>query len=301
MKKIIYTHAGQAHADELFAIAIVIWMIRKMYPNAIIEVRRVHTLPDKLELGCWLVDIGMFYGLKESLQIMGIDHHQDDPIVKNKCAATLAAALYAPELLEDALWGRFLKRVELQDNKGLRIIQEEYGNPKHEISALLFSEWLSIRRFETDPVGEASKIADAIADFYARREEVEAAREWLRQPGNCGVLEIAGATVMCLNKDPRLDGHSLSVVKTAQNNMIEAARIDVCLGWDERSPGARTLFRTSYGTDKGIDFTRIPKCENLIFAHQSGFLATLASGVTMQQILQYICDAMVKTGGHHGS
>ena len=295
----IYNHPEEpVHEDERIADAMVIAMVLRTYKRKDVEfhIHRVAKLPDKIEHGAYVVDVGLKYGLDEENGVMYLDHHQDSPDVRGECSATLCAREFFPELLADSQWGSFLKRLALQDNKGLKAVQEEYCNGKHEVSALIFNEWLGLREFKKDPVGECLKVAYAILEFYDRQNEVSAAREWLRADGNCTIVAVAGVNCMRLDKDPRLSCHTLSAIKSAQNNMIEAAHIEVCFGFDERTPGARTLFRTSYGTERGIDFSRCKKFEGLIFAHKGGFVMTFLGD--WDRAAQCIQEAV---GGHHGS
>lgn len=125
MTKKIVTHAGQAHADDLMAIALIV--IKEGWNLADVEIVRVNDgkaadFPDAK----FVVDVG-----KEHDSKMGwFDHHQFSKETPPVCAFTLVAAYYGINR-EKMHW---IDRLELLDSKGPYVwFHKHYGRrPRHQ-------------------------------------------------------------------------------------------------------------------------------------------------------------------------
>ena len=256
----IYTHGGRAHADDMLACAILISVLK---PQEIEIVRTFDKAFPQLEAEDFVVDTGGVYDGKQHF-----DHHQGDDDVAGECAATLVAKHFAPQLLTDGVWGDYLKRLSLQDNKGLRAVETQAGT---RVSQFLLMEFGLVKMFESDPVATAKVVAAMITDRMDFLKSVVEAGIWLQDKAE--VRTVKGHNVLFLKENPVLAGLDAFAVNSAQAKLLDDNNVVITVNFDPRdaSGKTRTLFRTRQGEDIGVDLTTATPAQ-VTFCHKGGFL-----------------------------
>jgi len=256
----IYTHTAKSHVDEFIACAI---LCMKFDIQEIVMVSDM----DGVEVGPmdFVVDIGRRYD-----KVQWFDHHQDDPAVNGRCAASLVAEAYAPELYENREWKKFFRRADIQDNFGFQELQNKLLIPRDKAAFMLTVEWGLTGMFEEDPLGVAKFYSRALSIASEDVKKVKAAGEWLNNKDNAHAYHVDGHMTLVLERDPKEDGLEGKHIKSAQTESINDLDIEFVYSFDERTDD-RMLFRTYVGQDAGADLTK-GKPENLVFAHKGGFL-----------------------------
>lgn len=102
-KKILYTHTGTFHADDVFSTALLLLI----YPNS--EIKRVSVVPEQIEPNAIVYDIG--FGR--------FDHHQKNKEYRENGIPYAAFGL---------LWRRFGKYI-FSENKSIQRFDEEFVQP----------------------------------------------------------------------------------------------------------------------------------------------------------------------------
>lgn len=260
----IFTHGNKAHVDDMLACAILV----AVNPYDSLEIVRVNNdrdLPTLPPGDCdFIVDVGGRYDAEQRC----FDHHQNDEAVKGECAATLIARHYCPCLLEDSVWGPFLRRVALQDNIGMWAVESEKGGSR--IADLLVMEWGIVSWFEKDPCSAATAVAAMIRDRLYYLKEVEEASSWVSR--NAAVVSVGKVKALVLHHDPREDGVNPAAVNTATGVILDREGIHASVSFDPRSGigEVRSVFRTRNGEGM-LDFT-FSSPSSPVFCHKAGFL-----------------------------
>lgn len=268
----VYTHGFTAHADELLATA----LVKAVYPEVQFKVIRVKAeteLPEVLGENDYIVDIGGVYDGKQRF-----DHHQDDEEVYGECAASLVAKALCPDLATDYIWGSFLQRVALQDNKGIEVMKNHYGLQDPNIFMVL--ERGLTRLFEQDP-DTASDIVAAMAtdrlDFFKDKAK---GYTWLQTHASLEQVDTPRGSLMVLvlDEDPRDEGIAVPAMNAAQTEYLRdySVKAAATYSFDPRSPkgAVRTLYRTKDGTGI-LDFTKA-KPGDCKYQDKRGFLLNFA-------------------------
>lgn len=273
----IITHSGKAHADELLACAMI-----SIAMGGAVEIVRTNSLPEDLNNEDFVVDFGGAYDGQRLF-----DHHQNTPEVAGECAATLVAKKFFPELLEDDQWGPYLRRVTLQDNRGIKEVEATRGQ---RLGDVLMLEWGLTTLFEQDPNRVAAVVGEIISDRIKFLNEIKRAKEWAK---NHTHLEVVGTrTILVLDEDPRVEGVDPSAVNSATTQALIKNECVATVSWDPRSQigEVRTLFRTKAG-ENVLDFNRC-KPENPTFCHKGGFLLNFKLG-NPQEYLKLLAEALI--------
>ena len=272
----VYTHSNKAHTDEVLACALCHLLYQKRGSKGEFEIFRVikEDLPSTLEKGDFIVDIGEVYN-----GVDRFDHHQDALDVKGECAATLVAKTFFPTLVEDPIWGPLLNRVAIQDNQGLKVLEKTLKG----LAPFLILEWGLVSLFETDPLKVTLLISTMIKDRMSFLAKVGEAKEWLKNHSETVQLGVRGYEVLCISDNPKQDGYDSSVVNVAQSPILNSKPVIAVYGWDPRASRRRTLFRTKYGMEIGVDLTKAI-VESPYFCHKGGFLLTFYPSSTTEWI-----------------
>jgi len=118
MMAMIYTHAGGAHADELWACAALLAVCKQTRPDIVYEISRVATAPTSIGEYDFVIDIGERFDGKQ-----WFDHHQIESATERQCAFSLVVNSF-PVLRElrenNRQFGALVERVTQQDLYGLR-------------------------------------------------------------------------------------------------------------------------------------------------------------------------------------
>lgn len=256
----ILTHGGNAHVDEVIAIALISIAeeqevhIERAYPSEETDYSNYD----------FVVDVGRRFDGEKFF-----DHHQNTPETEGKSATTLVVEEYFPGVLEAGLVNELsglFERIGMQDTKGLTKTRKKYEN--EEVKPFMTLEFGLVEEFKTNPNFIVNRVIVPILKRALNfREEVIKASEFLKK--NSEILEVKGS-VKALKITKEFDG-GYKAFNKAQTNIIDENDISVVYNYDNGSDG-RVLFRTSFGEKVGIDLTKVNP-ESPIFIHKAGFLA----------------------------
>lgn len=264
-EKLIITHGGVAHADELVACALYITHARRACFK-ITGIERVMSVPDAIleKVGNVVIDIG---GVYDGVELF--DHHQNEEAVNGKCAAELVCQRFFPELLVDEEFGHFIKLLSFMDNNGPINTAREYGVAIPVFNSLLLLVRGLVKEFEKRPLEIAEMVAAIIEEKLSFLKEVEEAEEFFQDINNASVSTMDNGYVV-LNVINPWEG-SMLAGNRGQQAIIDRHKVDLVYNIDPRVAGGRCLFRTAYGERKGIVLSA-DLVEKSTFCHKAGFL-----------------------------
>lgn len=258
----IYTHGGVAHSDEMLACALL--SIAKG-TSEVIRVKDNDQIPPDLEENEYIVDTGGKYDKEKYF-----DHHQDEEAVNGKCAATLVAETFFPEMLDHKKLGPFLKRIELQDNGGAKNIESEFGFDMRDLSPFMFLESGLKKEFEQNPTAITKLIASIVQNILDFDKEVEAAVKWLNTTTR--IETINGIKILVNEINPY--GANLPFGQDALNaakKSINFEKVNIDYTFCERDNGKSQILYRCDNAYNLVDFNQ-STASNTLFCHKNGFL-----------------------------
>ena len=253
----IFVHGLKAHADEMWASALLIASKPEIeFTEIIRDAKRIGEATEN----DYILDCGMkFDGIRL------FDHHQFKIADDVDCTFTLIAKVFAPWIFTDEKFGPLAERVRIQDNFGIAAAEKKFGNADEWI----VSESVLTELFEKEPL----KIAKILAEGFVKRLsdilETKEAEAWIRKNTHIELLGN-GINVLVCETSPFKEGFSIVAYNAASSRYINEKKIEVAYGWNGDGSDARTLFRTKLG-EKYIDFTKSAP-DAPVFCHNSGFL-----------------------------
>ena len=277
----IYIHAGSAHLDEIFAVAI-LWLLR---PDMIgCKVVRVQSVPDDIEDGDWVLDVGGEFDPARHRY----DHHQPGA-PEGLCAAGLLCRDLSPAfygfLTQDPYqgtpsWFRVLNYV---DTKGPFAFKKEFGA----LTSDAFGPALT-RMLES---------GNALEQFAALHMTYEVMLQWRKrheeslqidEEAKALQLEYSMAhfttgnkvtAVLVPSSDPR---HAAARARMEQWGEIQPA---IQIGFDDRGDGMYILRR---GDHHAVNLSSLDGHPAVEFAHKGGFIAKTKTRMTLDEVMELI-------------
>jgi len=255
-KSRIFVHGLKAHADEMWACALLIASKPDIeFTEIIRDAKRIPEAADN----DFVLDCGMKFDGEHYF-----DHHQFESSEDVDCTLTLVAKRFAPWVLSDEKFGHIAERVRVQDNFGIPAAEKKFGKS----SSWLASEFVMISLFEKEPLRIAGILAEGFRNRLAETQEIKRAGEWLKSNSHIEISEN-GIKIMVVERSPFKEGFSIIGFNAASCVYSASAGAGIVYGWNSDGSDSRTLFRTSAG--KGIDFMNsVP--ERPVFCHSGGFL-----------------------------
>ena len=281
-KILFVTHDGTVHSDERVACTLLWAHIISNCGEHVPELQIVRTRdlkayePYELKKAfkyteVYFVDVGDVYDRKTRF-----DHHQSSPAVEGHCAATLVAQVFHPDLLHDHPFGNVLRRIAVQDTRGLSAVAEEYGN--RDVVPFLHEEFEANNRFEMDPVGEVFNSVGGILRMKAEVQAYQKLRKWAsdRLVG----YDTYFGTVLVWDRDAteflKKHWHD-GLVRRYNAERIEESDAIAMVSFESSNSVEGVVYRF-YRTGKGekiLDFNKWrghPEIGEIKFCHKSGFL-----------------------------
>jgi len=273
-KRLIITHPGSAHFDEVTAIGLVL----ATHPDTefIVE-RRQPTLPELDNPDIWVIDIGE----RHEPDKLDFDHHQS-----LDCPASfvlVADYLGLLDTLSVQPWWDFKDSV---DRIGPTVSSLKFNAGDDLVNRNPVESWLTVR-FASDPESSLPLLRDfgryLIDDSRALKERIDYWR-------SCRRLDIAGV--------PAMIGETTESGGLDEFRRLDDNPPDIVISLDRRSGGWR-LFRYD-GTP--VDFTRIAGRPEISFAHKSGFLAATGEMIPLDDLIDLVSEAVTAQEGdrRHG-
>ncbi len=258
----IITHDGKAHMDELLGSALLALHleeepedIQRIDSRIAADMVREGNIPDNT----YFIDCGLVYDSSRNLY----DHHQDGD---TDSAALLIFNEFFPHLADSDLH-RYMELVSKVDTKSPMSL-DDFELLSESREYLTFSQGILLKTFQDDPLLVTRIFIDGLDDKI-RFEQLKAeAAKWLNTEGNIEVIGVGGLNVLRYLVKPPSD--LVSPLRSAMGTIIDENDVAATLSFDDKQPGALTLYRTDYGHDL-VDFSRCEPAE-VLFNHQGGFL-----------------------------
>ena len=276
---VVWTHAGHAHLDELFASAII-----DAYVTAVTEIKRVHEDELKPNMGDIVVDIGEKIGCRRG--VWYLDHHQDKEI---KCSACLVVKNLAKEALKDPYLQDMLKIVDGLDRNGIaglnNLLQAEH---MQYVRALIFMLNSSLDVFERDPLTAVKQISRTLGERKRFVESIEGVINKLRK--NCVHKKVGNYKVLIV---PHFEqcGIGKEFFEASQNMLQRESGIDVILGWNPRREfSSRRIYLP--GNKKELSLEKVKDRKEVEFCHPKGFLVNVKKEVSLETCMNLIEEAL---------
>lgn len=260
----ILTHAGQAHADEIMAIALI--LIKEKVALDAAEIVRVNNCePEKCVDADFVVDVGR----KHEPANGWFDHHQFPKDAPAECAFTLVANHYG--LKRNAL--SWIERIALLDSKGpWTWFEKTFGRPAKSMTEINLAQGPDVFSWFVHRANASYKNPRAFIDA------VEMALDWLRAEmeyiearpinidfaqKNMKVLDMGGFKVAHFNqKEMRGIGELCDELSTADPSIVISSKLD------DRGEGYSA---TRWNNSPRVDFLPRKGEKGCIFAHENGF------------------------------
>jgi hypothetical protein len=265
-RKIIITHPGSAHFDEITAISLVLAV------NPDIEFRIERRDPTQIELddpGTWVIDTGN----RHEPEKRNFDHHQS-----LDCPASfvlVADHLGLLEILSILPWWSFKDSV---DRFGPARASLQFKAGDDLVNRSPVEDWL-VDSFAAGPQAMLPQLK-----AYGRRLIDYASRlsRQIKIWKNSRRLLIAGV--------PALISETGESFGLDEFRRLEANPPDIIISLDSRSDGWR-LFRFEGAP---VDFIRIAQHPDIAFAHKTGFLAKTRTRLPVEQLISLVSLAVIK-------
>ncbi|MBB6479308.1 MYG1 family protein [Spirochaeta isovalerica] len=258
----IVVHDGKAHMDEVLGAALLALYMGEE-PEEIIRMnssdaeRQVAegSLPPDL----WYIDCGMEFDPERRL----FDHHQNRDL---DCSALLIFKRYFKHL-EGTELHQYVELVSKVDTKGAMSL-DDFHLVSESRDYFSFSHNILIRTFEDNPMMVLKLMLAGLEDKIAFEQAKQVASLWRKEPGNMEIVTVSGIKVLIYLTMP--PSELTAPLRSEISRLVDEKEIGATLSFDEKVPGARTLYRTNYGHNL-LDFTRCRPSQTL-FCHTGGFL-----------------------------
>lgn len=261
----IVTHAGQAHADDLLAVALILIKENAIQPGAALIERFSDGKAEEWDFADFVVDIGRKYDASKGW----FDHHQFPSDAPPDCAFTLVAEHYG--IKRNSL--RWIERVAVLDSKGPWVwFEKAIGRPAKnmaEIDSLLCGDVFSwFTRTANQSYKNEHAFRDALnmtipwlqnelAYIDSRERNVGYARN------NLKIVDLGSFKIAYFNqKEMKGVGELCDIITTEDPSIIVSCKPD------DRGDGYSA---TRLNNQLRVDFHPREGETNCVFAHVNGF------------------------------
>jgi len=272
--RLIITHSGPAHRDDFLACC----LLHSQHRTARIE-RREPTVEELNDPTVAVVDIG---GRHEP-ELMNFDHHQFPTNHAACCSITLVADSLGWDLLLARQIFDWFEVTEWVDSKGpfkaadnLDFEPEnlfKLQSPIEEAILSLFSQrtvlWPGLDLLCELMYLTGERIVSLYSKTRERLEQLPTCSSWRRVKGD---LLVFAVTDIPRDKDPLL---AVELFLSCYS-LDPAGEAAIIVSQDPRGDGLQLLRLNDH---RLVDFSLLQDKEGVVFAHNNGFVAKLASGV----------------------
>ncbi len=265
-EKLIITHPGSAHFDEVTAISLILAV------NTSQQFRVERRAPGTAELddpGVWVVDVGD----RLEPEKLNFDHHHDAA-----CPASfhlVAAHLGLQETMSVLPWWDFKDRV---DRIGPERASQEFKAGDDLVNKNPVETWLTdYFAVETEAsLGALKSFGTHIID-HARTLKIQ-------------VDYWKNSTRLVISGIPAMMGNTRESAGLEEFRRLVPDPPDIVISMDRRGEGWR-LFRYE-GTP--VDFSRLSGLPEIEFAHKSGFMAKTREKLSTEALISLISKAIIR-------
>ncbi len=266
MLRMVLTHPGGAHKDDLLAVCVLI------AKHGVPVLRREPTVEELNDPEVAIVDVGGSH----DPQRMNFDHHHFDREHPPTCALSLVLAHY--ELYEAArALCEWLEPAEWFDSRGPNKTAEWLGVPRRAISQLnspiditLLRRFANTTRLESgDPLYEFMRyVGQDLLQYLEEAQQRIAFAEAHVESWTVPVGDTSLEALFLPRTDPPVDEPS-----AALSNYVRFKGLDertAALVYPDRRGGGYGIRR--YEDHPAFDFSRVASEPDVHFAHKSGFM-----------------------------
>jgi hypothetical protein len=274
----IFTHNGQAHLDEIFAIAMIFVLHPAFGVGHELKILRVRELPEDFDPNVdWVVDLGMVLDPSQHRY----DHHQLDPS-EGQCAFSLLVRDQVPELYK--FWDReefpgvpsWFTTLRLVDSQGPFAFKRMFGGP---LPGDAWQKYLT-GMFSNGAPWLQQKAIDLVTELLRAHVVLFKEDQILLESAKAIVVRALNPDVMVVETaDPRMAG----AVERLLN--WEPQDPPVRVGFDDRSPGWAVMRRADA---PGWSFAALASDPRVEFAHKGGFIFKTKERIPETELLDLI-------------
>jgi Uncharacterised protein family (UPF0160) len=264
--RLIVTHGGTAHFDELTAISLVM----AVHPAVSFRVDR--RLPGQGELDdadTWVIDTGRRYDPERR----NFDHHQDAGL---PASFVLVAGYFGlAETLSIVPWWRFKDSV---DRIGARRSSRVFGAGDDLVNRNPMEEWL-VDRFASDPESTLPLLRTFGVHLIEGARKLKSQIEFWKTGRR---LVIAGV--------PAIFGETRETAGLEEFRRLDEHPPEIVISLDSAGEGWR-LFRYDGAP---VDFSRLYDHPEIAFAHNSGFMAKTKERLPLDELVALVSKAVTR-------
>ncbi len=258
----IITHDGKAHMDELLASALLALHLDEE-PE---EVQRIDSQEaaklvseGAYEENTYFIDCGMVFDSARKMY----DHHQDRDC---NSAGLLVFNEFFPDLKDTDLH-KYMELVSKVDTRGAMSL-DDFDHINESRDYLTFSQGILLRSFSDEPMPVLRIFIEGLRDKIEFEQLKAEAVLWLEEDGNIEIESIEGLNIMRYIIQP--PSKLVSPLRSAIGRWVDEHEVSAILSFDDKIPGAMTLYRTDFGHNL-IDLSKSEPAQQ-IFNHYGGFL-----------------------------
>lgn len=264
--KLIITHPGRAHFDEVTAISFIL----AMHTGTSFRVERREA--DQAELDdpdIWVLDTGKRYEPEKH----NFDHHQD-----MNCPASFVLVAEHLGLLETMSimpWWPFKDEV---DRFGPVKSSIKYNAGDDLINRNPVEIWL-VAKFASEPEATLPLLRDFGSQIIENARLIKRQIEFWKSSSR---LEIAGV--------PAIIGETTETAGLEEFRRLEENPPDIVISLDSVDKGWR-LFRYDGAP---VDFSLISDRPEIVFAHKGGFVAKTVENLALDDLVPLVSQAVIR-------
>ena len=277
----IITHPGGAHKDDFLASSLMI------YKYGVPVLRREPSMEDVANPSIAVVDVG---GEHEPLR-MNFDHHQFPADYEPTCALSLVLrhlGLYEEarqycDWLETSEW--LDTRGAVKTAKWLGIERSAMAKLNSPVDITLLRRFAKQDKHEAgQPVYEVMRMIgeDMVSFLKGMRERMKE----IEKQSEIWVIDDKFKVMFIPRVEPMVGEPSAGLGRYIESNEPDC----VAMVYPDRRGTGYGLSR--YNDDLRLDFTRVDSCDDVHFAHKSGFMAK-SSATTPERLRELLSSAWV--------
>lgn len=253
MVSAIVVHAGQAHLDEVLAVALLFGAMGRKVP----VVRRDPTDEEKGNPNVLVVDVGMQHDPDKG----NFDHHQEKGL---PAAFVLVARWLGIDDLARQVFGWWSRASDMDTSGPFALAKAMGTTPDNLFSVLSPLEKFVVAKFQQDPNSVGDLLLEWGKEILEGISKTNERLEWL---GNHAEVVDLGGVQAIFHETPGSQTPNLAMEIFRGRSAPEAG---ISITRDDRGPGW-ALYR--YSDHPRVDFSRLEGKDKVVFAHKGGFIA----------------------------
>jgi hypothetical protein len=238
----------------------------------------------------FIVDVGGVYEPENS----NFDHHQI-PIEEQKSSfSMLMEHFYKNDsLLEHVKIKKMMKRIDIQDTKGLPVLKNK--SDFYWMEELLETEFGLLNLLASDFPGKNIIYYMVGKIFEAKVNEIKSIIEVSsfikNNPEKFNIKIIKGIKILFIKE--RMENIPTKIFNLAQSELVNSEKIELIVGFNSRNP-ARTIYRTFHGLVSKINLSKIKRTRHIEKIIQNGYLVIFKNSKEVEENIENIVDEIIR-------